>query len=170
MDAYKAIISRRSIRKYTAEPVPDEVVEELLVAAMSAPSANNQQPWQFVVVTEHEQLDALAAAISTGALLKRAPLAIAVCGDMQLQKAKGYWVQDCSIASQNILPAARAKGLGAVWGGGGHPNQERIAAVGKILDLPEHVIPLNVISIGYPARKRGPANRYDAARVHYDKW
>ncbi len=89
---------------------------------------------------------------------------------MELEKAKGYWVQDCSIASQNILLTAHAKGLGAVWVGGGVPHEDRVAAVSKILGLPEHVIPLNIISIGYPAEQKSAADRYNEERVHYNKW
>ena len=170
MEAYEAIITRRSVRKYTDKSVPGEVIKELLAAAMSGPSSVNQRPWQFIVVTDRAKLEAMADAIKTGRYLKHTPLAIVVCGDMTLEKAKGYWVQDCSIASQNILIAAHAKGLGTVWVGGGVPHEDRVAAVSKILGLPEHVIPLNVISIGYPTEEKGPTDRYDETRVHYNTW
>ena len=126
MEAYEAIITRRTIRKYTDEKVSDDVIKELLSAAMSGPSAVNQRPWQFIVVTDRAQLEALADAIKTGRYLKNSPLAIVVCGDMELEKAKGYWVQDCSIASQNILLTAHAKGLGAVWVGGGEIGRAHV--------------------------------------------
>jgi nitroreductase len=171
MEAYEAITTRHSVRKYTEQAVSDDVLKELLTAAMNGPSAVNQRPWQFIVVTDKAQLEALAGAIKTGRYLKNAALAIVVCGDLQLEKAKGYWVQDCSIASQNILLAAHAKDLGAVWVGGGVPHEDRVAAVSKILGLPEHVIPLNVISIGYSAaEERTAKDRYDESRVHYNTW
>ena len=166
MDAYEAIITRHSIRKYTAEPVPDEVIQELLTAGMSAPSGGNSRPWHFVVVTAREQLDALAV---LKPVLGRAPLAIVVCGAPKLCKYEGAWAINCSLASQNILLAAHARSLGAVWLGC-YPVPDRVARVVDILSLPEHVIPLNMIAIGYPAEEKDAVNRYDASRVHYNKW
>jgi len=168
MEAYEAIMTRRSIREYTAQLVPDDAIRELLAAAMNAPSASNQQPWQFVVVTERKQLDALVTALPYGQMLKRAPLAIAVCGDMQLQ-GEEYWVQDCSAATQNLLLAAHVKGLGAVWLGV-YPRSDRVAEVGKTLNLPAHVISLCVVSIGYPLEPQLPVRRYNEARIHYNRW
>jgi len=169
MEVYEAITTRRSIRKYTAEAVPADLVKELLVAAMSAPSASNLQPWYFVVVNERPQLDALTTVLPYGQMLKEATLAIVVCGDCQRQGLEGFWVQDCSAATQNILLTAHARGLGAVWLGV-YPRAERVQDIRRLLGLPEHVIPLCVVSIGYPAEHKDPANRYDAARVHYNCW
>jgi nitroreductase len=169
MDAYEAIITRRSIRAYTSQPIPPELIQQLLTAAMSAPSAGNQQPWQFIVVTERNMLDALADVLPYGKMLRQAPLAIVVCGDQQLQTHAGYWVQDCSAATQNLLLAAHASGLGAVWLGV-YPREQRVADVRRLLGIPEHVVPLCVVSIGYPAEQKGPENRYRAERVHYNRW
>lgn len=169
MEAMKAILSRRSIRKYTAQPVPDEVITELLKAAMSAPSAGNQQPWQFVVINERQVLDEIPEIHPHSQMLREAPLAILVCGDGQRATREKYWVQDCSAATENLLIAAHAKGLGAVWLGV-HPIEERIVGLQKLLGLPEYIAPLALISIGYPAETKPPANRYDAARVHYNRW
>jgi nitroreductase len=166
MDAYQAIVTRQSIRKYTAERVPDEVIQELLTAGMSAPSGGNSRPWHFVVVTAREQLDALAV---LKPVLARAPLAIVVCGDTELSKHKEAWAINCSLASQNILLAAHARGLGAVWLGC-YPVPDRVARVVDILSLPDRVIPLNMIAIGYPAEEKDTVDRYDASRVHYNKW
>ena len=166
MDAYQAIITRRSIRTYTTEPVPDEVIQELLTAGMSAPSGGDCRPWHFVVVTAREQLDALAA---LKPVLARAPAAIVVCGDTTLVKHKEAWAINCSLASQNILLAAHARGLGAVWLGC-YPASERVARVAEVLSLPAHVTPLNMIAIGYPAEKKDAVDRYDASRIHYNKW
>ena len=168
MEAYEAIMTRRSVRAYTAQPVPDDAIKELLAAAMNAPSASNQQPWQFVVVTERKQLNALTTVLPYGQMLKGAPLAIAVCGDRQLQSEE-YWVQDCSAATQNLLLAAHAKGLGAVWLGV-YPRSEHVAGISKLFNLPAHVIPLCVVSMGYPLESQPPVRRYNEARIHYDQW
>jgi len=168
MEAYEAIMTRRSIRTYTAQPVPDDAIKELLAAAMNAPSASNQQPWQFVVVTERKQLNALTTVLPYGQMLKDAPLAIAVCGDMQLQEEE-YWIQDCSAATQNLLLAAHAKGLGAVWLGV-YPRSERVAGISKLFNLPAHVIPLCVVPVGYPLEPQPLVRRYDETRIHYNHW
>ena len=169
MEAIDAILSRRSVRRYTAEQVPEKVIHELLEAAMSAPSASNEQPWQFVIINDRQVLDEIPKYHPYAGMLKEASLAIAVCGDLELEALKGYWVQDCSAATENILIAAQANGLGAVWLGV-YPWQERVAATRKLLGLPEHIIPLCLISIGYPAEKKPRANRYNASRVHYNRW
>jgi len=169
MDAMRAILTRRSIRKYTAQPVPDAVVTDLLKAAMSAPSASNQQPWQFVVINDRQVLDEIPDIHAHSKMLKEAALAVLVCGDQRLEKSKGFWVQDCSAATQNLLLAAHATGLGAVWLGI-YPREERVADFQKKFGLPEGVIPLALISIGYPAEEKPPSNRYDPARVHYNRW
>ncbi len=165
MDAMKVILSRRSIRKYTAQPVADEVVTDLLRAGMSAPSSNNGQPWQFVVINDRHMLDYVPRFHPYSQMLTQAPVAILVCGDGQV----GSWVQDCSAATENILLAAHAQGLGAVWLGV-YPVEERIAGIRKLVGLPEHIMPLALISIGYPAETKPPADRYDTAKVHYNQW
>lgn len=165
----EAILTRRSIRKYTQEQVPEALVKDLLVAAMCAPSAQNQQPWQFVVINQPEILSELPKCSPYAQMADKAPLVIVVCGDTQLEKAKGFWIQDCSAAIQNILIAANHKGLGAVWVGL-YPREERVNAVRKLLGIPDHIIPLALIPLGYPAETKEPANRYDSAKVHYNVW
>ena len=169
MDAVEVILSRRSIRRYTDESVPEEIITELMEAAMSAPSASNQQPWQFVIINDRRILDEIPKFHPYAHMLKEASWAIAVCGDQNLATMSEYWVQDCSAATQNILIAAHARGLGAVWLGV-YPREERAKTAQKLLGLPEHVIPLCFISIGYPAEKKPPANRYDVSRVHHNRW
>ena len=169
MEAMEAILSRRSIRRYTGEPVPKEVIIELMEAAMSAPSASNEQPWQFVIIDDRRILDEIPKFHPYAHMLKEASWTIAVCGDLNLEMMSGYWIQDCSAATQNILIAANARGLGAVWLGV-YPHEERAKTVQKLLGLPEHVIPLCFISIGYPAEKKPPSNRYNASRVHHNQW
>ncbi|MFC2045459.1 nitroreductase family protein [Chloroflexota bacterium] len=169
MDAIDAILSRRSIRKYSSEPVAENTVNELMQVAMSAPSAGNQQAWQFVVIDDRQILDEVPKFHSYAEMLKEAPVAIAVCGDLQLEKNIGFWVQDCSAATQNILVAAQAMGLGTVWLGV-YPREERVQGLQKLLSLPEHVIPLCIIAVGHPAEEKPRANRYDASRVHHNRW
>lgn len=169
MDAMDAILSRRSIRKYTAQPVSDEVIQELLEAAMSAPSAGNEQPWHFIVITERQILNEIPKFHPYSQMLRDAPVAILVCGDERLQKYEGYWVQDCSAATENILIAAQAKGLGAVWLGV-YPVKGRVIGLRNLLDIPEHVTPFALISIGYPAEQKPRSNRYDASRVRHNRW
>lgn len=163
------IFTRRSIRKYEKTPVPKEIIKTLLKAGMNAPSAGNEQPWHFIVIQEREILDAIPAIHPYGQMLKDAPAAIVICGDVAEERFKGFWVQDCSAASQNILLEAVNQGLGAVWVGI-YPIQERINAFQELLHIPAEIIPLNIIPIGYPAEQKLPAERYESARIHYGKW
>jgi len=169
MDAMEAILSRRSIRRYTDKQVSDEVVKELLEAAMSAPSAGNEQPWHFVIITDRQILNEIPKIHPYSGMLKEAPLAVLICGDESLQKYKVYWVQDCSAATENLLIAINAKGLGGVWLGV-YPIEDRVKGIRKLLGMPENVIPFSLISVGYPAEQKPPANRYDESRVHHNKW
>lgn len=166
-DLIQTIFARRSIREYTSESVSEGDVRTLLEAAMAAPSASNRKPWQYVVVTERETIDALAEAHPHGKMLFDAPLCISVCGD--LTEMERYWVQDCSAATENLLLAATALGLGAVWLGV-YPREERVQAVRPILALPDHITPLNLISIGHPAEEKEPRTQFDNARVHRERW
>jgi nitroreductase len=163
------ILSRRSIRKYTGQRVSDDQVTELLRAAMSAPSAGNQQPWCFVVVRSQEVLDRIPTVHPYSAMTPHASVVIAVCGNLTGLKYSGYWVQDCSAATENVLLAAHELGLGAVWMGV-YPTEERVEGIRELLGLPEHVIPLSLIAVGYPAEFPPAADRFDATRVHYDRW
>ncbi len=169
MDAMDAILGRRSIRRYTAKPVPDTLVTELLRAAMAAPSAGNEQPWHFVVVRDRAVLDAIPKFHPYSAMLKYASVAIVVCGDLSKEKFKGFWVQDCSAATENLLLAATAKGLGAVWTAL-HPFEDRVAGMRRLLSLPENIIPLSLVPLGFPEEQPGRADRFDAGRVHKETW
>lgn len=169
MEAMEAILSRRSIRRYEAGKVPEELIQKMLAAAMSAPSASNEQPWHFIVIDDRRILDEIPGYHPFAGMLREASLAIAVCGDLALQKYEGYWIQDCSAASQNILLAAHALGLGAVWLGV-HPREDRVEATRKLLSIPENVRPLCLIAVGYPAEQKPPSNRYDVSRLHRNRW
>jgi nitroreductase len=170
METLEAIFTRRSIREYIPQVVPNELLQKLLEAAMQAPSAGNQQPWHFVIVTERQQLDALADVLPFGKMLKNAPLGIVVCADLNLERYPGFWVQDCSNATLNILLAAHAQGLGAVWVAI-YPVEDRVAGAKQILGLPEHVVPLCVVPIGYPkVNPETPNRRYNEKRLHHNHW
>ncbi len=167
MNAIDAILSRRSVRDFTSQDVPDELVELLLRAAMRAPSAGNEQPWQFVVVRDRSILDSVPSFSPYAAMCTKAPMAIVVCGDTSLEKFNGFWVQDCCAALQNLLLAAHAVGLGAVWTAI-YPDQQRVAGARKAFGLPDHIIPLAVVPVGYPKTKPAPVQTYLAERVHKD--
>lgn len=161
------IFARRSIRKYTGEPVTEEQVRKLLEAAMAAPSANNSQPWHFVVVQDREQLRRLAEAHPYGRMQAEAALSIAVCADPALSPR--YWVQDCSAATENLLLAATSLGLGGVWLGV-YPNRDRVAQVKEVLGIPEGIEVLCLVAIGHPAEKKPPRTQFNPQRVHRDRW
>ena len=165
----KAILTRRSIRKYKPQAVPDEIITELLTAAMCAPSAGNEQPWEFVVINDRKLLDRIPEFHPYATMLKEAPVAILVCGDLKREKHKGYWVQDCSAATENMLIAVNEKKLGAVWLGI-YPREERVAGLRKLLGIPENIVPFSLIAIGYPAEVKEPADRFDPSRVHQNRW
>ncbi len=169
MDAIEAILSRRSIRRYTPQAVSEQLIKELLEAAMSAPSAGNEQPWHFVVIKERGILDEIPKYHPYSQMVREASVAILVCCDLRLDRCDGMWVQDCSAATENLLIAVQAKGLGAVWLGV-HPREERVTGLRKLLGIPEHVVPFSLIPIGYPAEHMPRANRYDGSRVHDNRW
>ena len=164
-----AILARRSIRKYTSEPVTDEDIKKLLEAAMAAPTGGNRKPWHFIIIKERETLDRLAVRHLYGKMLTEAPLCIAVCGDPSLTPLPRNFVpQDCSAATMNILHAAVALGLGAVWIG--LALDEHYDMVRSLLGIPEDIVPHNLIAIGHPAEQKEPRTQYDETRVHREKW
>ena len=170
MDAMDALFSRRSIRKYTPEKITEEVFREILEAAMSAPSAGNQQSWHFIIINDRKILNEVPSFHPHSLMLREATAAILVCGDLQLEKHIGYWVQDCSAATENLLLAIHAKGLGAVWLGI-YPREERVAGLRKLLAIPDHVIPFSLIPVGYPAESKQPRpDRYNAQKIHHNRW
>ncbi len=171
METLEAIHTRRSIRKYTDQLIAPKMLEQILAAGMMAPSARNEQPWQFVVVQDRGTLAALAKTSPYGAMTEHAAAAIVVCGDTQRETVPNlnYWVIDCSNATQNILLAAHALGLGAVWIAM-YPRAERVAALRQVLPLPDQITPLCLVSLGYPAEAKGPVDRFDPARIHYEHW
>lgn len=166
------IMTRTSIRAYQDRDVEDAKVETLLRAAMAAPSAGNKQPWRFVVVRDKNTLHEISANVGPIKMADKAPLAIIVCGDLNNtfpEDGRDYWVEDASAATENLLLAAHGLGLGAVWCGI-YPIKERVAFLKKLLDLPENIVPLNVVPIGYPAEDPEPKDKWKPENIHYEKW
>jgi nitroreductase len=164
-----SIFRRRSIRQYTPDPVSEEQLQLLLNAAMVAPSAGDQRPWHFVVIRDPKVLAQIPKVHPHAAMAPKASLCILVCGDEQAQLHPGYWIQDCSAATQNILLEATELGLGAVWLGV-HPRPERIEGMRALFGLPAHISPLSLIAIGHPAEEKEPAQRFDPSRIHLNHW
>ena len=169
MDIFEAIFTRRSIRRYTQSPVSEEHIRQILDAAMSAPSAGNAQPWDFIVIRDAARRAGIAARHPYAAMATEAPVCIAVCADTTREKYPGFWPQDCSAAIQNMLLAARGLGLGTVWTGI-YPIAERVSIFKEFLELPEAVIPLAVVVLGHPDQPFAEKHRYDPARVRQEKW
>ena len=163
------IYKRRSIRKFTSEPVNEDQITELLRAAMAAPSAGDQRPWEFIIITDRKLLNAIPSLHPYSKMITQAPAAIMICGNMQKQK-HGHWDQDCSAATENLLLAASNMGLGAVWLGV-YPVADRVKGLSKLFKLPEHVMPLSLVPVGYPAEIKSPCDdRYDEKCVHKNCW
>lgn len=167
MDTLQAIMTRRSVRDFKHDPVSADDIQDLLKAGMQAPSAKNEQPWHFVVIDDLNLLHAIPEFHPYSKMLLDAPLAILVCSELDLDK--GSAVQDCSAATQNILLAAHAKGLGAVWLGI-HPNEQRMSGMEALLGLPESIHPMSLIAVGHPASQPEPKDRFIKDRVHFNSW
>jgi nitroreductase len=174
MEAIEAILTRRTIRRYTNQDVGKETEQMLLKAAMSAPNAVGKRSWAFVVIRDKEQLKKISDSLAPHASnLKDAPLVIVVCGDMNLieKKMPEMWVQDCSAAAENILIAAHSEGVEGCWYSC-YPFDYKVANVKQVLGLPEHIIPMCVVSVGYPAETRedNSEKKYEPGKVHYEMW
>lgn len=170
-DAYMNIIMRVSVRRYSDKPASSEQISAILHAAMSAPTGVNKQPWEFVVIDDPELLKQLADALPYAKMTAQAPVAIVVCGnkDRFLPGVdEVLWEQDLSAASENILLAAHAIGLGGVWTCI-YPHEERIAPVRSILNLPDNLIPFNLIPIGHPLTDHSPMDKWHPDRVHQNR-
>lgn len=173
--AIENILTRTSVRQYEAgRTISRDTVETLLRAAMAAPTAVNKQPWAFVAIDDRAALDSLAEVLPYARMLTQAPLAIVACGDLNKtidgeDAARGFWIQDVSAATENLLLAAHALGLGAVWTGV-YPDDERVKAVQQRLGMPANVIPLAVVPIGYPAGQQVPKDKWKPENIHFNRW
>lgn len=167
------ILSRKSVRSYTDRPVSREQLDTLVRAAMAAPTGRDMRPWRFVVINERETLKALSDSLPFAKMLPEAQAAIVVCGDMSVTDKEGNpsrnWPFDCSAATENLLLMAESMGLGAVWTGV-YPYKERIKAVKNALNLPENIVPFNLIPVGYPQGAPQPKDKFDQSNIHYNVW
>ncbi len=169
MDTLEAIMTLRSIRAYTDREVSEQTEETILRAAMQAPSARNAQPWHFVVVRERSALDAIPKFHPYSDMLYQAPLAVLVCGDLALEEDPEYLNQDCAAATQNMLLAAHALGLGAVWLGI-YPREKRVLEIRRLFQLPARVLPVSMVALGYPAEPAERVDRFKPDRVYRNSW
>ena len=169
METLKAILTRRSIRKYINKNIPEEYYEIMLKAAMHAPSARNRQPWHFIIITRRDILKRLADENPSWKMLEEAACAIVVCGDLNLEDTESFIIQDCSAATQNILLAAHELDLGSVWLGV-HPREDRLKPLTDILHIPAHILPVSMVSIGKPDESRVIPDRFNVERIHQDTW
>jgi len=164
------IMTRTSVRSYTDKPVEEEKIETLLRAGMAAPSAVNKQPWHFIVVNDKAVLNQIASLTPNAGMAASAPLAIVVCGNMEKTldgQARDFWVQDVSAATENILLAAHGLGLGAVWTGT-YPDLERCKKIAGLMNLPETMVPLCTIVVGYPDGEAQPKDKWNESNISYN--
>ena len=169
MDAYTTIVTRRSVRAYADTPVDEATREKLLAAAMQAPSAVNKQPWEFVVMDDPALLRKVPEIHPHARMAVNAPLVVLVCGDERRVHAPGYLPQDCAAATENLLLAAHALGLGGVWCGV-QSQPEREQGFRDLLGIPDHVVPFALVCVGYPAETPTQPERYEPERVHRNGW
>ena len=163
------IYRRRSIRKYTPDPVSEKSVREIIRAGMNAPSAGNQQPWHFVIVDERPLLERITEIHPYAQMLHEAPLALLVCGDLGREKHVGYWVQDCAAAVENMLLEIVDQGLGGVWLGV-YPREDRVSGIRALLHIPEGIEPFALIAVGHAAEQKELKNEYHEEWIHRNRW
>jgi nitroreductase len=163
------IYKRRSIRKYKNQKVSKETIENIIKAGMNAPSAGNEQPWQFIVINERKLLDEIMKVHPYSKMLAQVDNAILVCGDLTLEKHEGFWMQDCSAATENMLLETETLGLGSVWLGI-YPREDRTTGIQKLFNLPDTIIPFSLLPIGYKDEDKALKNEFHIERIHYNKW
>ncbi len=164
-----SVLARRSIRKYKKQKIEDDKIKKILEAGMSAPSSGNEQPWHFIVVDDKSLLEDLSKVSIYAGMLKNADIGIIICGDLGLERHKGFWVQDCSAATENVLIEIQELGLGGVWLGI-YPLEDRVKAIQEIFKLPDNIIPFSIIPVGYPDEKKETPSRYNPNKVRYNRW
>lgn len=169
-ETLRTIHSRKSVRSFSPKTVDRDILIEIIKAGMAAPSAVDRRPWEFIIVEDRATLNKMAEGLPFAKMLKESPAAIVVCGNMDRDMGgSSYWYFDCSAATQNILLATEALGLGAVWTAV-YPVEKRMNIVKEAVNLPDHIGALCVIPIGYPRGKEKPKDKYDAAKIHIEKW
>ena len=168
-ETINTIFERKSVRHLIPKEINKSEFDLLLRAAMAAPTANNSQPWEFIAIFDREMLDFLADGLIYGKMLKQSSAAIVVCGDLNNEKGRNHWIEDCAAATQNILLAAESMKIGAVWTAV-YPDSVRIETVRKATGIPENIIPLSVIPLGYPTGEDKPKDKFKPNRIHWERW
>lgn len=161
--------SRRSIRKFTAEPIPQEVMTSILEDAMSGPSAMRRDPWEFIVINDKKMLADVSSFLPHGGLLQDAACGVVVCGDIKNahDNSESYMLQDVSAAIENLLLSAESRNIGSCWLGV-HPRRDRIEGISRYFSLPENIIPVAVIALGFKAETKDPETRFNINKIHYN--
>ncbi|MGC9343078.1 MAG: nitroreductase family protein [Bacteroidales bacterium] len=169
MNSIDTILTRRSIRRYKSVTVEEEKIKEILKCAQYAPSAVNKQPWHFIVIDDKELFNRIMEIHPHSRMLATASHAVVVCGDEQLQHDDGYWIADCGAATQNILLAAHSLRIGSCWVGL-YPRQQRMSDISELLELPKHIKPFALISLGYPDEEKKHPDRFSVKKIFRNKW
>lgn len=172
MEALEAILTRRSVRSFSSEPVSMDLARQVIQAGMYAPSASDEQPWYFLVLTERDVLAKIPAIHPYAEAAAQAPMSILLCGDPGSERQPGMWAQDCAAATENMLIAATALGLGSLWVGF-YPREDRMQPLRRLLDLPNRIMPFALIPLGYPAQQPeqvDPRERFKEERIRLNHW
>ena len=169
MELMEGLLTRRSVRRYTDKPVSERDIIEIVRAGMYAPSARNQQVWEFLVITDKKLLNGLSERLETAPMAKSAAFAVLLCADSEREKSEGYWEQDCAACIENMMLGALSKGIGTAWVGI-HPRADRIAAVREMFGLPDEIRPHSLMIAGYPADPLPKADRFHPEFIHMNKW
>lgn len=169
MNVLEAIDSRRSIRKFTEEPINEQNLKTILKAGFQAPSAHNLEPREFVVVRDAKTINEIVRFHNHAKMLPQASCGIIVCGDKTKQDVFGFLISDCSASIQNILLAAHGLGLGAVWCGV-YPREHLMKGMTEVLNLPEHIVPVGMVVVGVKDEEKSVIDRYDEDKIHYNRW
>ncbi len=169
METYDVILTRRSIRQFKSKKIPKDILNNIIRAAMYAPSAHDQQPWQFIVIDDRKLLDIISEKHPYASMCKTAPLAILVCADLTFEQSKDMWILDCAAATQNILLASCDFGIGSVWVGV-YFRKKYIEIFTTLFKLPKHIIPISLIPLGYPAEEKPKIDRFKKERIHFNSF
>lgn len=164
------IFKRRSVREFKDKSIDDTLIKFILEAAMQAPSANDNQPWSFVVITQKEKLLEVSKELKYGNIIKQAPCAILVCGNPRVNDTVDeFWVQSCSAATENLLIALTEIELGGVWLGI-YPREKRIEIMRRVLKVPENIYPFSLVVLGYPESFSPSVCKYESEKVYFNRW
>lgn len=169
MDTLNSIKTRRSIRKYKDKPVEELLVEKILTAAMSAPSAYNRRPWEYLIIDERKSLDLIPKYSEHAQMIKQAPLAILICADKDIEPSMEHCLETCSASAQNILLAANDLGLGSVWTGI-YPEKNRIQGFKDQFKLPQNIEPIALVVLGYSNEKPKQKESFEIKKIHRNTW